>query len=392
MDNNNLTPENIEVPSLDTIQDLPEVEMPKLDEVQPSPAEPLQQVPDAQAIPQPQAMPQPQAIPQVPTYPQPPVYPQVPTYPQQQAYPQVQPIRQVQSVPKPSVSYAPTNQAVFVRKRSGGQIACLVIGIILAVINIFFEFVLIVGYANNALPSDVMLVMTLFFGVFLFVGILFIIGGARKGTKLVSVGLPQNNATLPVQTSYGMPYSSVPYQATPVQTAPVQTAAPVPAATSVQTAAPTPVQTTVPVQEAAPIQTEVPVAEATPFPAAAPIQTDAPDQQQSPVDPTSTSTAFNYAPTAVLTDESVSVAKKSARKSAFISMGVVVLMWVVLIALAWITDKWYLPWYLMLISVICAISAIKNYPKSVSAWISLVVSILSIIVYIGFTILLNVTF
>ena len=73
-------------------------------------------------------------------------------------------------------------------------------------------------------------------------------------------------------------------------------------------------------------------------------------------------------------------------------MGVVVLMWVVLIALAWITDKWYLPWYLMLISVICAISAIKNYPKSVSAWISLVVSILSIIVYIGFTILLNVTF
>ena len=57
MDNNNLTPENIEVPSLDTIQDLPEVEMPKLDEVQPSPAEPLQQVPDAQAIPQPQAMP-----------------------------------------------------------------------------------------------------------------------------------------------------------------------------------------------------------------------------------------------------------------------------------------------------------------------------------------------
>ena len=227
MDNNNLTPENIEVPSLDTIQDLPEVEMPKLDEVQPSPAEPLQQVPDAQAIPQPQAMPQPQsmpqpqampqtqampqpqAIPQVPTYPQPPVYPQVPTYPQQQAYPQVQPIRQVQSVPKPSVSYAPTNQAVFVRKRSGGQIACLVIGIILAVINIFFEFVLIVGYANNALPSDVMLVMTLFFGVFLFVGILFIIGGARKGTKLVSVGLPQNNATLPVQTSYGMPYSSL---------------------------------------------------------------------------------------------------------------------------------------------------------------------------------------
>ena len=73
-------------------------------------------------------------------------------------------------------------------------------------------------------------------------------------------------------------------------------------------------------------------------------------------------------------------------------MGVVALMWVVLFALAWFLERWVLSWYFLIIPVVISFKAIKSYPKSISAWVSLIVSILSIVLYIWFTSLLNVSF
>ena len=88
--NNNPTPDNFGVPSLDSIQELPTVELPKFDQNQTAP------IAAQQPISQTQPMTQTQPI------------------------PQVQPMTQPYTYPvNTSPSYVPPAQQIFIRKRSG---------------------------------------------------------------------------------------------------------------------------------------------------------------------------------------------------------------------------------------------------------------------------------
>ena len=84
----------------------------------------------------------------------------------------------------------------------------------------------------------------------------------------------------------------------------------------------------------------------------------------------------------MLIDDSKEVAQKNARNSALLSIGIVVIMWIILIAVALFLNRWIFSWYFLIIPVIVSIGAIKNYPKSLSAWISLILSILSIVLFV----------
>ena len=318
---NNQNHENIEVPSLDTIQELPTVELPKLEDV-----------PTAAAAPQPVPQPTPVAATTVQQFPQAPAAQQMPympqTMPQSYGY-----------APAATPSYAP----VMVAKRSGGQIAALVFGIILTVLNGLLELLLFIGdAATDFKDSEAIAPAYVFFAFFLIIGIVLIIVGARKGKKLVPVGQQLQNTVYTSQPVLSPTYS------TPVQ----------PVATPVQ-----------PVAE--------PVSTAADQPAATPV---------------STAASFDYAPTTIVTDDLKSVGIKSARKSAFISIGVVILMWVLLFALAFLFEKWVFSWYFLIIPIVISGAAIKSYPKSISAWVSLLFAVLSIVAFIWMTIQLQVHF
>ena len=330
---NNQNHENIEVPSLDTIQELPTVELPKLEDV-PTAAEAPQPVPQ----PTPVAATTVQQFPQAPAAQQMPYMPQ--TMPQSYGY-----------APAATPSYAP----VMVAKRSGGQIAALVFGIILTVLNGLLELLLFIGdAATDFKDSEAIAPAYVFFAFFLIIGIVLIIVGARKGKKLVPVGQQLQNTVYTSQPVLSPTYS------TPVQ----------PVATPVQ-----------PVAE--------PVSTAAVHPAATPVSTAADQPAATPV---STAASFNYAPTTIVTDDLKSVGIRSARKSAFISIGVVILMWVLLFALAFLFEKWVFSWYFLIIPIVISGAAIKSYPKSVSAWVSLLFAVLSIVAFIWMTIQLQVHF
>ena len=337
---NNQNHENIEVPSLDTIQELPTVELPKLEDV-PTAAEAPQPVPQ----PTPVAATTVQQFPQAPAAQQMPYMPQ--TMPQSYGY-----------APAATPSYAP----VMVAKRSGGQIAALVFGIILTVLNGLLELLLFIGdAATDFKDSEAIAPAYVFFAFFLIIGIVLIIVGARKGKKLVPVGQQLQNTVYTSQPVLSPTYS------TPVQ----------PVATPVQPVA-TPVQPVAePVSTAAVHPDDTPVSTAADQPAATPV---------------STAASFNYAPTTIVTDDLKSVGIRSARKSAFISIGVVILMWVLLFALAFLFEKWVFSWYFLIIPIVISGAAIKSYPKSVSAWVSLLFAVLSIVAFIWMTIQLQVHF
>ena len=93
-----------------------------------------------------------------------------------------------------------------------------------------------------------------------------------------------------------------------------------------------------------------------------------------------------------MTDDLKSVGIRSARKSAFISIGVVILMWVLLFVLAFLFEKWVFSWYFLIIPIVISGAAIKSYPKSISAWVSLLFAVLSIVAFIWMTIQLQVHF
>ena len=330
---NNQNHENIEVPSLDTIQELPTVELPKLEDV-PTAAEAPQPVPQ----PTPVAATTVQQFPQAPAAQQMPYMPQ--TMPQSYGY-----------APAATPSYAP----VMVAKRSGGQIAALVFGIILTVLNGLLELLLFIGdAATDFKDSEAIAPAYVFFAFFLIIGIVLIIVGARKGKKLVPVGQQLQNTVYTSQPVLSPTYS------TPVQ----------PVATPVQ-----------PVAE--------PVSTAAVHPAATPVSTAADQPAATPV---STAATFDYAPTSIVTDDLKSVGIRSARKSAFISIGVVILMWVLLFALAFLFEKWVFSWYFLIIPIVFSGAAIKSYPKSISAWVSLLFAVLSIVAFIWMTIQLQVHF
>ena len=334
------------IPAINDIPELPKVDLPAVDQN-------TAQVQQAQAI---------------PTQP-------VPTQP-------------VQTQPLPSTTYtynyAPNAnlyqaQPTVKAKKTGGQIAALVIGIILLVIFVPFSLILLLGDAVSGFEDPAMSVVV--HGLFLLpniLGVILVVIGAKKKKTVV-------NPAVPVAQPYAAPVQTAPVAQTyaaPVQTAPVaQTyAAPVETAPVAQSYAVAD-QTVPVVTETQPAST--PVVPET----AAPVAESVPTAQPAVSETTQTSApaSYDYAPTQMIADDSKEAAKKSARSSALVSMAIVLGLWVVILVLLFGFNRWWCPWYLFLLTVIGPIGAIKTYPKSASAWFSLILSILSIVMFIFMT-------
>ena len=339
MDNNGITPSTNDIPSINTIPDLPTVDIPRNEagtvSVQQAPAAaPVQQTAEVNPAGQ---------IP-------------VQTVPVQYGYAQT-------AVP----AYG---QPVVNSKRSAGQIVALIFGVLITVIFGFLFFVFFLGDAVSGFEEPAMsLIIHTITGSFVAFGIFLIVFGAKKKKNAVTTGAVQQQYIAPVQTAP----AAQPYAA-PVQTAPVAQpyAAPVQTAPTAQPYA-APVQTA---PAAQPYATPAPtVSEAVPAPA--PTVSEA-VPAPAPVD---TAAAYDYAPTQVISDDSNEVAKKGARKSALIVMGVDLAVWVVVLILLLGFNYWVFPWYLLFFVAIGAINAIRTYPKSVTAWISLLFSVVTIILF-----------
>lgn len=380
MDNNNLNPESIEVPSLDSIQELPKVDLPVLDEtVNAQPSSDFQTAQPSAAVTAP-------ASPQMPTV------------------PQAQPVTNTFNYAPAVNPYAAAAQTMIKSKRSAGKIVALVIGIILTVIfGGLFALFLLADALTGFEDLSISIFIHVFFGFFLVIGILLIVLGAKKNKNAVAVNSTvQPYTAMPVQSAAPVPsYSYTPAPVTnntpavPNTAAPVQTTAPVPSYS--YTSAPITSNTPAVPNTAAPVQTAAPVnPTASVYNAPEPAAVDTNSVAATPSDATGASSsstqAFDYAPTAMISNDMNDVSKASARKSAFLSMGIVAAMWVIFLALVIFLQRWVLSWYFLIIPVIIAVGAIRSYPKSVLAWISLIVSILSIVMFVFVSILLQPQF
>ena len=61
-------------------------------------------------------------------------------------------------------------------------------------------------------------------------------------------------------------------------------------------------------------------------------------------------------------------------------------MWIILFAVAFIADRWVFSWWMLAVPVLISALAIKQYPKSIAAWVSLIFAILSVVVFVLITI------
>ena len=346
MDNNNLPTiaqaignavDDIKVPSVDSIGEMPKVDLPSVDSInpaQPQPTAPTYVQPTAPTYAQPTAA----------TYAQ----PTAPTYAQPTAAPYAQPA--VTSYTMPATNYQiPVNQ---VGSRTVGQKIALIFGIVLTVLFGFLTFCVAVydiDTYNKLGEVDLELGAYIVLGIPLIIGILLIVLGARK---------KQNQAISAPAASYAPTAASYPAPSAQSYSAPV--------ATSVPTA--TPLPTATPVATATPLPTADPAATATASDSSA---------QAFPVSAPAVNTAsYQYAPTTILADDTAKVARKTARKSALIAIACIVVLWVLVFTLD------LLSWYLLIIPFVLSFRALKSYIKSPSGWFAMILSILSTIVLI----------
>ena len=299
----------------------------------------------------------PQAAPQQPyTYqPAQPVQtaaPQQPYNPYQAAQP-VQTAAAQQSYNPYQAAYQPSVTTTV--KRSVGKIISLIIGIILMVLGglwLFATIAVFVSEYNTYGEVEISIPVVVIFSLPFIIGVILTVFGAKK-KKVTAVPIATTNYyTAPQPTPYNGTATASPTAAS-TATAPTYTAAPLPNAPAADSTAPT-------VQPAT--ETSVPT-----FNQAG--QTDA----QNPV---STAQTYQYAPTATIQDDSKKLAKKNARKNGLMSIGIVVLMWAILL----ITD--YIFWYLLIIPIVISFNALKNNIKSIVAWLSMILSILSVILFV----------
>ena len=330
MENNNNLPtiaeavgnavNDIKVPSVDSIGEMPTVELPSVDAVNPAAPTPVQTAQADQSA-------QPVQV-------SPPVQPTAPTYTQPTASTYTQPTAQAYTLPATNYQIPVQNN----NKRSAGQIVSLVIGIVLTVLFGFFAFcvaIVDIDTYNKLGEVDVELGVYIVLGIPLLIGILLIVLGARKKNQAV----PASTAAYapPVATGYAAPAAqgyTVPTATTPAATIPTATA---------------PVSGTV--SDTAP-QT---------LPTAAPVTTTA---------------DYQYAATAMIGDDTEKVARKSARNSGLLAIGCIVIMWVLVFALD------LLSWYLLIIPFVLSFRAIKTCVKSPAGWFGMVLSVLSTILLI----------
>ena len=356
--------DDIKVPSVDSIGEMPTVELPSVDAINPAapqpiqtvqadqPTQPIQMTPPVEPV-QPTAPTYTQ--PAAPTYAQPtaPTYaqPTAPTYAQPTAPTYAQPAAQTYTLPATNYQIPTQNNG----KRSVGQIVSLIFGILITLFFAFCTFAVAVydiDTYNTEGQVDVEMGVYIVLLIPLLIGILLIWLGARK-KKNNAVSAPTATYA-PAAASYTTPASQgyvVPPMAASTATASTAT---IPTAT-----APT---VTAPVSGTA--------AETAPqtLPTTAPV----------------TNTAdYQYAATAMIGDDSDKVARKSARNSGLLAIGCIVIMWVLVFALD------LLSWYLLIIPFILSFRAIKTCVKSPAGWFGMVLSVLSTIVLILLVIAAN---
>ena len=348
--------DDIKVPSVDSIGEMPTVELPSVDAINPAapqpiqtvqadqPTQPIQMTPPVESV-QPTAPTYTQ--PTAPTYAQPtaPTYaqPTAPTYAQPTAPTYAQPAAQTYTLPATNYQIPTQNNG----KRSVGQIVSLIFGIL---ITLFFGFctfavaVYDIDTYNTEGQVDVEVGVYIVLLIPLLIGILLIWLGARK-KKNNAVSAPTAtyapaaaSYTTPASQGYVVPPMAASTAAAPTATIPTA-AAPIVNAPVSGTAAETAPQT---------------------LPTTAPV----------------TTADYQYAATAMIGDDSEKVARKSARNSGLLAIGCIVIMWVLVFALD------LLSWYLLIIPFILSFRAIKTCVKSPAGWFGMVLSVLSTILLI----------
>ncbi len=368
--------DDIKVPSVDSIGEMPTVELPSVDAINPAAPQPIQTVQADQPTQPIQMTPPVEPVqPTAPTYTQPaaPTYaqPTAPTYAQPTAPTYAQPAAQTYTLPATNYQIPTQNNG----KRSVGQIVSLIFGILITLFFAFCTFAVAVydiDTYNTEGQVDVEMGVYIVLLIPLLIGILLIWLGARK-KKNNAVSAPTATYA-PAAASYTTPASQgyvVPPMAASTATASTATipTATAPTATIPTAAAPT---ATIPTATAPTVTAPVSgtAAETAPqtLPTTAPV----------------TNTAdYQYAATAMIGDDSDKVARKSARNSGLLAIGCIVIMWVLVFALD------LLSWYLLIIPFILSFRAIKTCVKSPAGWFGMVLSVLSTIVLILLVIAAN---
>ncbi len=287
-----------------------------------------------------------------------------PTAPVQTAAPQPVQTAAPQQSANPyqaSYSYAPSAVAT-TNKRSVGKIIALVIGIILTVLGAFWLLATIMVYVsefNTYGEVEISIPVVIIFSLPLIIGIVLTVFGAKKSKQVTPVASPYS---APQPTAYTAANT---YAPTTVPTA-VPTSAPVS----------TPVSTPVAADATAPTVSEqitAPTIQTTAAPSAPTFNQAGQTAAPTPVSGAST---YQYAPTVTIQDDSQELSKKNARKNGLIAIAIVVVMWLILLLTG------YIFWYLLIIPIIMAVTALKNNIKSIAGWASLALSILSVILFI----------
>ena len=233
---------------------------------------------------------------------------------------------------------------------SVGKILALIFGIILALGGGFLTLCLVVadastGFTDVVIPAYVVVAIPLILGI-----VLIVLGEKKKKEPVLlnaayappynqgyAVPAAQNNAN----TGYAAPVASPAPNTAPVQGQPAaqDTAAGMPTiAQAVSTATSAIPQGTNPAGNAVGMN-------------------------------------YQYSPTAFIEDESKKLAKKNARRSALLALGVLVLMWIIAF-FGWIS------WYLLILPFILAFNALRSNIKSILGWLAMILSALSAVLVV----------
>ena len=358
--------DDIKVPSVDSIGEMPTVELPSVDAINPAAPQPIQTVQADQPTQPIQMTPPVEPVqPTAPTYTQPaaPTYaqPTAPTYAQPTAPTYAQPAAQTYTMPATNYQIPTQNNG----KRSVGQIVSLIFGILITLFFAFCTFAVAVydiDTYNTEGQVDVEMGVYIVLLIPLLIGILLIWLGARK-KKNNAVSAPTATYA-PAAASYTTPASQgyvVPPMAASTATASTAT---IPTATAPTATIPTAAGPTV----TAPVSGTAAETAPQTLPTTAPVTTTA---------------DYQYAATAMIGDDSDKVARKSARNSGLLAIGCIVIMWVLVFALD------LLSWYLLIIPFVLSFRAIKTCVKSPAGWFGMVLSVLSTIVLILLVIAAN---
>ena len=339
--------DEIKVPSVDSIGELPKVEMPSVDSVSTPP------MPDTGAV---QAQTQPVTQP---------VQTAVSTSVQTNTLPTVTqpsaaaPTYAAPTYAQPSVYQVPVTVNT---KKSVGQIIALIFGVLLTSFFSLCLIILICFFLDTKASGDIDNTITIImFGLVLLpllLGILLIRIGAKKKKAVIPTAIPAGASYLPTAVTYAPTATAA--TAAPVQTAPA--AAPV-SGTGTSAA---PVSGTG--TAAAPVSGT--------GTAAAPSDPSAAAPTTLPTVTTANTTGYQYAATEMVGGDAEKVARKKALKSGLLAILCVVIMWVLVFALD------ILSWYLLIIPFVLSFNAIRTCVKSPAGWFGMVLSVLSTVLLV----------